>query len=752
MYDVNNRLPYDVETYPNYFLVGFKFPTGQIYQYGFTDTDISQIHGLRAFIHWLERSEYNLTSFNGQNYDDVVLSEFLASPSVDTAYSTSVKLIEQNMKPYMFIKDIKSIDLMQVMPKRMSLKAAGVCMRHKKLEELPYDPHTPVTHEQMNHLATYNVNDLDVTDELGVEMDEELHLRYELSNEYGVDLRSKGRATCAELILTAVMYQKTGLKKKELQNIARENVSRNPVFNVQPAQWFKHLPLDRYPSLQAVIDKGYEMFNKRIHITDYKLPKGCLTNTIFIGDRWYNMGIGGLHSMDGAGAWVPQEGYVLMDIDVTSYYPALMLTQGFSPRHWIIDGVDYFKETFGNIVDTRVAAKKTDPPKAKRLKIVINGTFGKTNDPFSALYDPYTMSAVTVNGQLALIALVAMTHDVGASVISANTDGITMLYPEELTPTIEAVVTEWEQLTSLNMEYCEYSGFYQKDVNNYIAVEKNPKKPSDKLKLKGVFNIPPIGKVDMEHSPNGQIVSRAVKDYIDTGKDMMLTITECKDIQEFLYTQNASKSTFTVSWRGQPLDNMVRFYKSIGGTEIIKTKKADGSTETMSNSEGCTPLPNLPHSFESIPDINYDWYIQEAYKLFEIVGGTKLLGYNTVARNFELNGLTPAIIKIGKNNRVSPKAGTQDFSSMQEDETFAVCTGRDYGVICQRMETGETYFYQVDRKYKNTRAKIMKDYGFEFIFGSNVEASAGSVLHQIDQDWLDQFYTESELRNARKAA
>jgi len=748
MYEVNNLVVYDVETYPNYFLVGFLFPTGEVYQYGFTRDDISQLQGLRDFINWVEQSEYNLASFNGQGYDDPVLSEFLRSPSVDTAYRVSVAIIENGVKWWDFLRDVKSIDLMQIMPARLSLKKAGVCMRHKKLQELPFDPHTDLTHPEMVEIASYNVNDLQITQELGKEMEGELQTRHELSNEYNVDLRSKGRAACAELILCSVMEKRTGLKKAELKKIARKNVDANPVFNIQPAVWFDHLPVDRYPTLQCVIEKGHEIFNRRIHVNHYQLEPGCLSSTIFIGDRWYNMGIGGLHSMDGAGCWCPDYHTLLMDVDVTSYYPALMLTQGFSPRHWIIEGVDHFKETFGDIVATRVAAKSKDKAKAKRLKIVINGTFGKTNDPFSAFYDPFTMSAVTVNGQLALIALVAMAHDVGATVISANTDGITMQYKRELDETIRAVVSEWEALTKLNMEYCEYLGFYQKDVNNYIAIPKD-----DDIKTKGVFNIPEIGGVDMEHTPMAQIVARAVRDQIETMEDMKLTITNCKDIQEFLLTQNASRD-YNVSWRGEPLDNMVRFYKAVEGAEIIKTPKpgyTKGKVSIMSNSESSVPLPNLPESFESITDIDYNWYIQEAEALWATIVESKREGLNTIARNLEIQGMQPAIITRGDNTRQSPKPGTLDFSSMLESEEMAVCTGRNYGIIAQRFASGEVFFYQVDRKYASrTRDKIMNENGFEFRFGSNIEAAPGSVLHQIDQDWLEQFYTESELRNARK--
>ena len=748
MYDVKNLVVYDVETYPNYFLVGFKLPSGEVYQYGFTEFDISQIHGLREFINWVEQSpDYNLSGFNSSGYDDPVLSEFLRSPCVDVSYATSRAIIDQGVMPYNFTRDVASIDLMQVMPVRLSLKKAGVCMRHKKLQELPFDPYTPLSTEAMAIIANYNINDLEITQKLTRELEEELQLRHELSNEYGVDLRSKGRATCAELILCSVMQKRTGLKKSDLKKIARDNVDKNPTFNVKPPEWFQHLPVDRYPSLKSVIDKADEIYNRRIHVYGYKLEKGCLTSTLFIGDRWYNMGIGGLHSMDGAGAWVPDENSTLMDVDVTSYYPELMLTQNLSPRHWIIDGVDHFRETFGNIVTTRVASKKTDPPKAKRLKIVINGTFGKTNDPFSAFYDPYIMASVTVTGQVALIALVAMVHDVGGNVISANTDGITILYDNSLAEIIKNVVSEWEALTKLNMEYCEYSAFYQKDVNNYLACPKE-----GDLKTKGIFNIPELGGVDMEHTPMYQIVARAVRDKLEANIDMTETITQCKDIQEFLLTQNASRD-YEVTWRGKPVGNMVRFYKSTNGSEIIKTPKegyVGGKTGTLSNSESSVPLPDLPDSFESITDLDYNWYINEAEKLLALVTKPKVKGLNKIARNFELQGLTPALIPKGDNNRISYVSGGTDFSSILDTETLAVCTGRNYGVIAQRFITGETYFYQVDRKYKSrTRPCVMKDNHFEFIYSSNIEAAPDTILRQIDQDWLEQFYTESELRLVR---
>lgn len=750
MYPVDELVGYDLEVSPNYFLAGFMLPDGTVYQYRFTDTDLSHLGGLRQFINYIEQSPYTLVGFNSNGYDDVVLSEFLANPSTTTAYRTSLRIIEEKAPPWDFIQDVSSIDLIRILPNSMSLKKIGVCMGHHKLQELPVNPHENLTPEKMRIVDTYNVNDIEITLKLAREIYKELVLRRDLSIEYGIDLRSKGEATIAELILSNHITQKTGLRKNELKDIARENVLRNPSFFVNVPPWWDKLPVDKYPSLDAVMEKGSAIFNRRIHVSDYKLEPGALSSTLFIGDRWYQMGIGGLHSIDGSGCWIPREGQVCMDVDVTSYYPALMLTQNLSPRHWIVEGVDYFREVFEHIVNTRVEAKREgDKNKADRLKIVANGTFGKTNEQYSSLYDPYIMASVTVSGQLALLALVAMVTDVGGTVISANTDGITVLYDESKDSVIRDVVTEWEQLTQLNMEYCQYDGFYQKDVNNYIAI---PTDEPNAPKTKGVFNIPKPGGVDLRHTPYAQIVSRAVIEKVVNNTDITLTITECRDIQEFLLTQQV-KGDWEVTWRDEPLGKMVRFYKALDGSPIIRTplhSGVKGNAGVVANSDSSVPLPDLPASFDSIVDMDYSWYIKQAETLYTTISHRKRVYMNAVAWNLYQEGMVPTIIKNGKNDRKSPSVGDHDFTSIRDDERYAVCTGRKYGILGKRLANGRTRFYKVDRVYPSkTRATIMKNEGFELVFGRNLEVNPYEQLYRIDEDFLDQFYTETELRKVR---
>ncbi|MDZ7906352.1 MAG: hypothetical protein U5N55_11680 [Cypionkella sp.] len=63
---------------------------------------------------------------------------------------------------------------------------------------------------------------------------------------------------------------------------------------------------------------------------------------------------------------------------------------------------------------------------ANSLKLAANGTYGKTNDKFSALFDPKHTMAVTINGQLLLSMLAERLMGVPSlRIIQVNTDGIT---------------------------------------------------------------------------------------------------------------------------------------------------------------------------------------------------------------------------------------------------------------------------------------------------------------------------------------
>ena len=70
----------------------------------------------------------------------------------------------------------------------------------------------------------------------------------------------------------------------------------------------------------------------------------------------------------------------------------------------------------------------------------------------------------------------------GFSVVSANTDGITVLLNKGEYELFKAVYTTWEKQCEFALEETRYKALYTESVNSYIAIKEN-----GSLKRKGDF-------------------------------------------------------------------------------------------------------------------------------------------------------------------------------------------------------------------------------------------------------------------------
>ena len=163
---------------------------------------------------------------------------------------------------------------------------------------------------------------------------------------------------------------------------------------------------------------------------------------------------------------------ILADFDVASYYPNIILKQRLSPKSMGANFLTVYKD----IVTRRLKAKAAgDKVTADTLKIVVNGSFGKLGSMYSSLYAPELMIQTTVTGQLCLLMLIEMLESSGAKVVSANTDGVVVLFDKTLEDNIMAVTFEWSMQTSFELERSDYRSLHSRDVNNYIAVKLDGK-------------------------------------------------------------------------------------------------------------------------------------------------------------------------------------------------------------------------------------------------------------------------------------
>lgn len=747
----------DLEIYLNYFLAGFEMPSGEIFQYRFIGDQYTHnmYEDLNRFVSQYKDCGYSLGTFNGRGYDDLILTNFLKNPSTQAAWLMSQQIIVERVPYWRFDNQIKSVDLMQILPGRIGLKKCAVCLGHPTLRELPFDPQRPLEPWQMEELDKYNINDLHITRRLVNENSQELELRQMMSEKYDMDLRSMGRATVAEKIL---FHELQGIDPqadwKTLKNNSKNRYPTGSTIRCDAPNWWHLIPtlLDQYPMVLDVRYLAEKIFHKDIRILDGYMEKGSLDSELFLNDVWYSLGVGGLHSVDGSGHWVSGNGKKLITADVTGYYPNLMLTQQLAPHYW----GESFLSILSVMVGERQKAKGSDDPLAKKLsdvlKIATNGSYGKTASPGSIVYDPYVTANVTVRGQLALLVLIAMLGSHGHRVVSANTDGIEIYCDENLyQSSVVPIIQHWEQFTGLNMEYSENRALYQTDVNNYIMVKQD-----GSLKCKGAkFYIPAEGKYDLEHTPMHQIVSRAVQKYLQNGTPIQDTILACQDLQEFVLTQQVADG-WKVHWHGQEVNKMVRFYKSTSpeAQPIMRVPQGPtGNEGKVASSDNCMLAIDFPEQFPT--DIDYQWYVTKAEELLSEILNTKKQYMNTLARSLISRGIIPALIDLDKErlSRANPVVGQIDFNSITSNQSIGVATGKRYRLMAVRNPNGETtHIIHTKRNYPTkTRATIMKKHGFELIYSGNVPINPWAVQIKLEtaEVNLDKYYTETELRRAR---
>lgn len=637
----------DVECYKDYFQVGVKnIETGNVVNFELYEGQTLDIQKLDRVLRMCQ-----IFTFNGNSYDIPMTAYALTGATNIQLKRLSDKIITSNLKSWQLekslgfrIPEIDHIDLIEVAPGQASLKIYGGRVHTPRMQDLPVEPDASITDELRPLLVSYNNNgDLPATINLRAALVEQIALRERMSEEYGMDLRSKSDAQIAEAVIKAQMERVTGIKPQ------RPEFPEGTTFRFKVPDFISY----QTDTMQEVLDM---VRNADFVVTDtggVKMPEELDSANVVIGNSVYRMGIGGLHSSESSAVHLADEDTILVDRDVASYYPAIILGQGLYPKHL---GPGFLK-VYKSIVDRRLKAKREgDKVTADSLKITINGSFGKFGSKWSTLYSPHLMIQVTITGQLSLLMLIEAIELAGIPVVSANTDGVVIKCPVNQRDTLLETVAEWEAKTGFETEETEYAALYSRDVNNYIAI-----KPDGKAKLKGAYA--PAG---LMKNPANQISIEAAVEYLTKGTPIDETIQSCRDLTKFLtvrqvqggaiqgYSEFNSKAKVAekvaclkrAGWEEWPtkgtwtnadytnttsreeayklateirdpvyLGKAVRWYYGVGETRDIRYKT---NRNAVPRSRGAVPTMDLPDEFPS--DIDYRWYIREAYSILKDVG------------------------------------------------------------------------------------------------------------------------------------
>lgn len=636
---------FDCECTPNYFCINFKCrETGRRRRFEFFEG-----HPLdRANVIRIIRS-FCLIGFNIIHYDIPMLKLALRlGVTNELLKKLNDDIIVRQMNPWDVERKydlpempyMDAIDLIEPMPSvKVGLKLYGGRLHSQRLQDLPYSPDAILTREQQIETCDYCDNDLDITEDAFNHIEPQLELRAQMSEQYGVDLRSKSDAQIAEAVI-----------KKELERIKGERLFRPELphdysFKYHAPDFIKFETPQMQDALQVIADATFKLSKKEVReeaddelegevklkVSGIALPKEIKALKLAIGSSVYQMGIGGLHSKEKHVSHYADENTIIRDADVAAYYPALILVCQIYPEHL---GPDFLK-VYRDIRHRRMSAKKMlkkckkmlemglsaiDAAKVKgdmasakvvdmTLKIVLNGAFGKLGSKWSVFYSPNQMIQVTLTGQLSLLMLIERLELAGIRVVSANTDGIVAMFHPDQATTYHAIVFDWEIDTGLEMEFADYKALHSASVNSYIAI-----KTDGEVKQKGLYSFVGSKGSPAEKNPTNYVCIDAVINYLTKGTPLEETIDWCADVRRFLTVRRV---TGGASWNGQYLGKVVRWYRGRNSASPIVYAKGTKEGDKVAKSDGAVPmmeLTGLP------PDLDYDYYYAQSRRMLGELG------------------------------------------------------------------------------------------------------------------------------------
>lgn len=477
--------------------------------------------------------------------------------------------------------------------------------------------------EYLNEMADYNDNDVYIVAELIRMNQEEVLLRYRISEEYKVDVYSASRSTIADKVIVKLYSKFTGLHPKAF--IDTKTIRRK----ILVSEILSDKIAFSTPELNDILSD--------IRSLTLRGEKGEFDREFTFMGTSYTIATGGLHSNEIPAVYIENSDSIIVDRDVASYYPNMIRSLKVCQKHLIPKAWFRIADT---IVDERLEHKHLAKDKsldvmerdkhataAACLKIVANaGIFGKMGSEKSFLCDKKAMYQVTINGQLFLLMLIEKLELAGIHVISANTDGIVTIVPRELEQTADDICHWWEKHLGLELEFTYYTKYVTEGVNSYLTVKRG-----GSSKFKGRMN-PKMFLEDLSKGYNSPIVAKCVTEYFINGTPVMETLRNAKSILDFCRTQNVNhkyRLEFTHVVDGKIRTDVVqrntRFYiSSTGGTlmkvesmgwnerneeQVKKSSLCAGQRVSICNTVDDTDISEL--------NVNYLYYYNEAMAIIE---------------------------------------------------------------------------------------------------------------------------------------
>lgn len=429
-------------------------------------------------------------SFNGRAYDTFIVKGILCGHN---PYKISQFLIEEGRKGWEYDSTFRTIQFFDfdVYIPFFGLKTLEAFMGDTiKESSVPFTINRKLTEEELEETLHYCRNDVLETIKVLRLRKNEFDAQFSLLKDFDLPLScvSKTKAQLTAIVLDAVKTERND----------EWDFEKEPCVDVnkytEVLSWFEN-PENRN-------------LNSKLEIEVAGVP--------------HVFGWGGLH---GAKEMYNDSG-IFINFDVASFYPSLMIEHDMLSRN--CQSPDKFKGIYKKRLRLKAEGKKAEQAP---YKIVLNGTYGASNDKYNPLFDPRQAHRVCMNGQLMLLDLIEKLEPY-CDIINSNTDGVLIkVENEEMKQKCNDICEDWQKRTKMVLESDEFARVIQRDVNNYIIVpegELYDKKGKPRWKAKGAV-VKELSTLDYDLP----IVNEAVKMWFLKGTPPEKTVFDCDELIKF---------------------------------------------------------------------------------------------------------------------------------------------------------------------------------------------------------------------------
>jgi len=608
---MTNDFIWDIETYPNVFTMSVEHAIAPIcWMFEISDWR-NDSREIVEFVRWLADRKARMVGFNSIGFDYPVLHQLLMMGSCNAGilYAKAQAIIDSQtdegddrwlhqVRPSDRV--VEQIDLFKIhhfdnKARATSLKALEFNMRSDSIEDLPFPVGTVLTREQVEVLKRYNRHDVAETKRFYHHTLDMIRFREELTVKYGRDFLNHNDTKIGKdffvmkLEEAGVQCYDFGPDGRKPRQTPRPSIAlRNAIL-----PW---ITFER-PEFQRVLD-----WLKAQTITE---TKGVFTDlTATVDGFTFVFGLGGIHGSLENVVVESDDEHVIIDLDVTSYYPNLAITNGFAPAHLGRE----FTSIYGNLFEQRKQYPKKSAESAM-LKLALNGVYGDSNNRFSVFYDPLFTMSITLNGQLLLCLLAEnMLKVPGLSIVQVNTDGVTVRVPRSQVAAVDEACAWWMRLTKLNLEQVRYRRMFLRDVNNYIAEYED-----GSVKRKGAYEW----RVDWHQNAGGLVIPKVAEKVLLEGAPIRETVENWPDKMDFMLRVKVPRSS-RLLWGEEQVQNTCRYYIARGGRPLTKVMpplaRKPGEwrrigVESGWNVQVCNRIE------DAVLPVDFGYYVEEVEKL-----------------------------------------------------------------------------------------------------------------------------------------